>query len=112
MENVSENTAANRAVLREDGTIDPKAAAAFLEGALNAVMDERASELGAVRAGYRERAGCTCVGRIAPRNPRLREGACFLDGIVERRSGTDSAPAGGPARGPTPPLFRAGTAAT
>ncbi len=86
MENVSENTAANRAVLREDGTIDPKAAAAFLEGALNAVMDERASELGAVRAGYRERAGCTCVGRIAPRRSRSptstsrtsTAGACLL----------------------------------
>lgn len=105
MDNLTENTAANRVVLREDGTIDPNAAA-LLEGALNAVMDERASELGAVRAG------CACVGRIAPRNPRLREGACFPDGIVERRSGTDSAPAGGPARGPTPPLSRAGTAAT
>ncbi|VWL96680.1 Uncharacterised protein [Collinsella sp. AK_207A] len=66
MDNLTENTAANRVVLREDGTIDPNAAA-LLEGALNAVMDERASELGAVRAGYRERAGCTCVGRIAPR---------------------------------------------
>lgn len=111
MDNATENTAANRAVLREDGTLDPNATA-LLEGALNAVMDERASELGAVRDGYRERDGCACVGRIAPRNPRLREGACFLDGIVERRSGTDSAPAGGPARGPTPPISRAGTAAT
>ncbi len=95
MDNATENNAANRAVLREDRTLDPNAAAALLEGALNAVMDERASELGAVRDG------CACVGRIAPRNPRLREGVCFPDGIVERRSGTDSAPAGGPAPTPT-----------
>lgn len=69
MDNATENTAANRTALREDGTLDPNATA-------------------------------------------LLEGACFLDGIVERRSGTDSAPAGGPARGPTPPISRVGTAAT
>lgn len=45
-----------QAGVRGDGTIDVNAALrALLEGLLNAVMDEQASELGAPRNGYRER---------------------------------------------------------
>lgn len=56
-------------------TIDINAALrSLLEGLLNAVMDEQASELGVPRNGYRERSLDTCVGRVTLRIPKLREG--------------------------------------
>ena len=53
--------------LHEDGAVAPRMdlnsmARELLEGLLNAMMDEQASELGAVRNGYRERKLDTCVG--------------------------------------------------
>lgn len=78
--------------LRPDGTIDINAALrSLLEGLLNAVMDEQASELGVPRNGYRERSLDTCVGRVTLRIPKLREGSYFPDDIVERWSRTDTA---------------------
>lgn len=57
MDNVTETPDVLPAVFREDGTLDLNAtAAALLKGALNAMMDEQASELGVARNGYRERA--------------------------------------------------------
>ncbi len=84
MDNATENTAANRAVFREGGTLDPNVtAAAPLGGAANAAMDGRASGPGAVRNGHRERAPDARVGRVAPRIPKLREGACLPGAIAE-----------------------------
>lgn len=77
---------------RPDGTIDLNAAMrSLLEGLLNAVMDEQASEAGAQRNGYRERSLGTCVGRVTLRIPKLRRGTYFPDDVVERRSRTDTA---------------------
>lgn len=63
----------------------------LLEGLLNTMMDEQASELGAVRNGYRERKLATCVGQITLRIPKLREGTYFPDDIVGKWSRTDTA---------------------
>lgn len=80
---------------RPDGTSDLNETARLtLEAALNAVMDEQASELGAARNGYRERGLDTCVGRVTPRIPKLREGTHFPEDVVERWSRTDVALAG------------------
>lgn len=77
---------------RPDGTIDINAALrGLLEGLLNAVMDEQASELGAVRNGYRERRLDTCVGTVTLRIPKLREGTYFPEDVVSRWSRTDTA---------------------
>ena len=77
---------------RPDGTIDLNAAArSLLEGLLNAVMDEQASETGAQRNGYRERSLDTCIGRVTLRIPKLRTGTYFPDDVVERWSRTDTA---------------------
>lgn len=62
-----------------------------LEGLLNAVMDEQASELGAARNGYRERSLDTCVGTVTLRIPKLREGTYFPEDVVSRWSRTDTA---------------------
>lgn len=91
MDTLQEGAAAG-AVVRADGTVDPDATAlALLEGLLNAMMDEQASELGAARNGYRERSLDTCLGRLTLRIPKLREGTYFPDDIVERWSRTDTA---------------------
>lgn len=63
----------------------------ILEGLLNAVTDEQASELGVPRNGYRKRGLDPCVGTVTLRIPRLREGGCFPDDVVRRRSCTDTA---------------------
>ena len=77
---------------RADGTIDINAAMrSMLEGLLNAVMDEQASELGAARNGYRERSLDTCIGTVTLRIPKLREGTYFPDDVVPRWSRTDTA---------------------
>ena len=77
---------------RPDGTIDLNAAMrSLLEGLLNAVMDEQASETGAQRNGHRERSLDTCVGRVTLRTPKLRRGTYFPDDVVERWSRTDTA---------------------
>lgn len=82
------------AVARADGAIDINAALrSLLEGLLNAVMDEQASELGVPRNGYRERSLDTCVGRVTLRIPKLREGTYFPEGVVTRWSRTGTAPA-------------------
>lgn len=84
MDNATENAAANRAVFREGGTLDPNVTAdAPLGGAANAAMDGRASGPGAVRNGHRERAPDARVGRVAPRIPKLREGACLPGAIAK-----------------------------
>ena len=71
MDTVHEEALAAAGV-RADGTIDINAALrALLEGLLNAVMDEQASELGVPRNGYRERSLDTCVGRVM-NLPRFR----------------------------------------
>ncbi len=91
MDTVHEEALAAAGV-RADGTIDINAALrALLEGLLNAVMDEQASELGAPRNGYRERSLDTCVGRVTLRIPKLREGTYFPEDIVARWSRTDTA---------------------
>lgn len=82
--------------LHEQGAVQPQIdlnsmARELLEDALNAMMDEQASELGAVRNGYRERRLDTCVGPITLKIPKLREGTYFPDDIVERWSRTDTA---------------------
>lgn len=67
MDTVHEGALAAAGV-RADGTIDINAALrSLLEGLLNAVMDEQASELGAARNGYRERRLDTCVGTVFSR---------------------------------------------
>lgn len=67
----------------------------LLETALNAMMDEQASELCAAqgwrRNGYRERSLSTCIGDVVLRIPKIREGTYFPDDVVERWSRTDSA---------------------
>lgn len=74
MDTVHEEALAAAGV-RADGTIDINAALrSLLEGLLNAVMDEQASELGVPRNGYRERSLDTCVGRVTLRIPKLRGG--------------------------------------
>lgn len=79
-----------------DGALDLNAVArALLEGCLNAVMDEQASELaeatGTVRNGYRERRLDTAVGTLVLRVPKLRSGTYFPEDVVERWSRTDTA---------------------
>lgn len=81
---------------RGDGTLDLNGIArSLLEGCLNAVMDEQASELaaelGVARNGYRERALDTCVGTITLRVPKLRGGTYFPEDVVSRWSRTDTA---------------------
>lgn len=91
MDTVHEGALASAGV-RADGTIDINAALrSMLEGLLNAVMDEQASELGVARNGYRERRLDTCVGTVTLRIPKLREGSYFPDDIVQRWSRTDTA---------------------
>lgn len=91
MDTVHEEALASAGV-RADGTIDINAALrALLEGLLNAVMDEQASELGVPRNGYRERSLDTCVGRVTLRIPKLREGTYFPEDVVARWSRTDTA---------------------
>ena len=91
MDTVHEKAIADAGV-RADGTIDINAALrSLLEGLLNAVMDEQASELGAARNGYRERSLDTCVGTVTLRIPKLREGTYFPEDVVSRRSRTDTA---------------------
>lgn len=95
MDTVHEGAAA-RAAARPDGSIDLNATArGLLESPPDAVMDEQASEmaaeLGVAGNGYRERALDTCVGRVTPGVPRLREGGYFPEEIVSRRSRTDAA---------------------
>lgn len=95
MDTVHEGAAA-QAVTRPDGSIDLNATARALpESPLNAVMDEQASEmaseLGVARNGHRERSLDTCVGRVTPRVPKLREGSYFPEEIVSRWSRTDAA---------------------
>lgn len=78
----------NNALLSEGmHTVNINAALrSVLEGLLNAVMDEQASELGVARNGYRERRLDTCVGTVTLRIPKLREGSYFPDDIVQRWS--------------------------
>ena len=68
---------------------------ALLESALNAIMDEQADtacEGGAdSRNGYRERRPVTPAGKITPRIPKLRCGAYFPEGMLERCSRADKA---------------------
>lgn len=91
MDTVHEGALAAAGV-RADGTIDINAALrSLLEGLLNAVMDEQASELGAARNGYRERRLDTCVGTVTLRIPKLREGSYFPEDVVSRWSRTDTA---------------------
>ena len=91
MDTVHEKAIADAGV-RADGTIDINAALrSMLEGLLNAVMDEQASELGAARNGYRERSLDTCVGTVTLRIPKLREGTYFPEDVVSRWSRTDTA---------------------
>ena len=91
MDTVHEKAIADAGV-RADGTIDINAALrSLLEGLLNAVMDEQASELGAARNGYRERSLDTCVGTVTLRIPKLREGTYFPEDVVSRWSRTDTA---------------------
>lgn len=82
--------------LHEEGASDPRLdlnsiALGLLEESLNALMDEQASELGAIRNGYRERKLSTCIGTLTLRIPKLREGTYFPDDLVQRWSRTDTA---------------------
>ena len=58
----------------------------LLEGLLNAVMDEQASELGVPRNGYRERSWDTRAGTVALRIPKLRAGSYFPPFLEPRRT--------------------------
>lgn len=64
-------------------------ARALVEACVNEVMSARADamceETGTSRNGFRERGLETQVGAITLRIPKLREGTCFPEGIVERR---------------------------
>ena len=62
-----------------------------LEGLLNAVMDEQASELSVLRNGYRGHELDAHVGTVTLRIPKLREGSYFSDDVVRRWSRTDTA---------------------
>ncbi len=82
--------------LREGGAGAPRLnldsmAKELLEGFLNAMMDEQASELDTVRNDHRERRLDTCVGQITLRIPKLREGTYFPNSIVEKWLRTDTA---------------------
>ncbi len=70
-------------------------ARALVEACVNEVMSARADamceETGASRNGFRERGLETQVGAIAFGIPKLREGTCFPEGIVERRGRVDRA---------------------
>lgn len=70
-------------------------ARALVEACVNEVMSARADamceETGASRNGFRERGLETQVGAITLRIPKLREGTCFPEGIVERRGRVDRA---------------------
>ena len=69
----------------------------LLESMANEVMDAQADMLcgdGAnARNGYRERGLATPVGDITPRMPKLRAGAYFPEGVIERCSRADRAAA-------------------
>lgn len=64
-------------------------ARALVEACVNEVMSAQADamceETGTSRNGFRERGLETQVGAITLRIPKLREGTCFPEGIVERR---------------------------
>lgn len=70
-------------------------ARALVEACVNEVMSARADamceETGTSRNGFRERGLETQVGAITLRIPRLREGTCFPEGVVERRGRVDRA---------------------
>lgn len=70
-------------------------ARALVEACVNEVMSARADamceETGTSRNGFRERGLETRVGAITLGIPKLREGTCFPEGIVERRSRVDRA---------------------
>lgn len=74
-----------------DGLLDMREPArTLLESMVNEVMDAQADMPcgnGAnARNGYRERGLATPVGDITPRMPKLRAGAYFPEGIIERYS--------------------------
>lgn len=70
-------------------------ARALVEACVNEVMSARADAMcektGTSRNGFRERGLETQVGAIAFGIPKLREGTCFPEGIVERRGRVDRA---------------------
>ena len=70
-------------------------ARALVEACVNEVMSAQADamceETGTSRNGFRERRLETQVGAITLRIPKLREGAYFPEGIVERWSRVDRA---------------------
>ena len=70
-------------------------ARALAEACVNEVMsaqtDAMCEETGASRNGFRERRLETQVGAITLRIPKLREGTCFPEGIVDRWSRVDRA---------------------
>lgn len=70
-------------------------ARALVEACVNEVMSAQADamceETGTSRNGFRERGLETQVGAITLRIPKLREGTCFPEGIVERWSRVDRA---------------------
>lgn len=70
-------------------------ARALVEACVNEVMSARADamceETGTSRNGFRERGLETQVGAITLGIPKLREGTCFPEGIVERWSRVDRA---------------------
>lgn len=70
-------------------------ARALVEACVNEVMSARADamceETGTSRNGFRERGLETQVGAITFGIPKLREGTCFPEGIVERRGRVDRA---------------------
>lgn len=70
-------------------------AGALVEACVNEVMSAQADalreETGTSRNGFRERRLETQVGAITLRIPKLREGACFPEGVVERWSRVERA---------------------
>ena len=86
-----------------DGPLDMrKLARTLLESMANEVMDAQADmpcgDGANARNGYRERGLATPVGDITPRMPRLRAGAYFPEGVIERCSRADRAVAAAVAR--------------
>lgn len=64
---------------------------ACVNEATSAQADAMCEETGTSRNGFRERRLETQVGAITLRIPKLREGTCFPEGVVERWSRVDRA---------------------
>lgn len=95
MNTVAQDAFAMKGLLEEGGVGLAGLARAPVEACVNEMMSAQADAMceatGTARNGFRERALETRVGTITLRIPKLRGGAYFPDGIVERWSRVDRA---------------------